>query len=76
VSISRSFLLFNELLLWHTRIPPELQFNDSKLVEQCWMRCAGIWPEPNVFLMAVMQTKNMIRRSVGKYRQRSLATVG
>ena len=42
VGIRRSFLLFNELLLWHTRIPPELQFNDSKLVEQSRMRCAGI----------------------------------
>jgi hypothetical protein len=34
VNISRSFLLLDEPPLWHTRIPPELQFNDSKPVEQ------------------------------------------
>jgi hypothetical protein len=34
VSISRSFLLFDEPSLWHTRISPELQFSGSKLVQQ------------------------------------------
>ena len=56
--------LFDEPPLWHTRLPPELQYTDPTLIDQLdAIRCdTGL--DHDLFSMALMQTKNMTHRSV------------
>ena len=56
--------LFNETPLWHKQIPQELQFSSSALVTQLEALRQELGLDHEMFSIAVMQSKNMTRRSV------------